>query len=215
MVLTSILTQHQKEIIEGCIISDACLDRQSVNSNSRFRLTSINYEFIEDLKKNLYTDLQGHVSIRPAHTYTYSTGKTHSAKESYTYSTRNHEYLTSIYDKWYVDKKKIIPRDLEITPTMLRYWIFGDGSVHVQKKYTNTISFRLHTNDFLYEDVQFLQDKLKEKGFEFAAYKRKYSQPDKGYVMYLNKSKQVIELLKYVGDPIACFSYKWRVLNNA
>ena len=65
-----------------------------------------------------------------------------------------------LYRKWYILEtgKKIVPKDLRLTPTILLHWFIGDGSV--MRYGVKGTGIALFTLNFSKEDVQFLAERL-------------------------------------------------------
>ena len=57
--------------------------------------------------------------------------------------------------------KKIVPKDIKISPTMLLWWYLGDGYLNKTKARPNYRRVMLCTQGFSSEDVYFLINKLK------------------------------------------------------
>jgi hypothetical protein len=100
---------------------------------------------------------------------------------------------------WYPQRKKIVPNDIDLSPTTCLYWYLGDGGLHYGK--LKFKGLRINTQGFDKEGIVLLSNKLIELGF-------------KNYV----ESKGVIGLspisarnfLSYIGEsPIFCYKYKW------
>jgi len=137
------------------------------------------------------------------------------------YNSRCYRDLNDINDKWYLhDRKfcplceiyyqikqtncsrcntqlarKIIPRDIQITPTTLFLWFIGDGN------YQDKPVFTLHTNAFLREDNKFLKSKLAEIGLELNYYKHNILSTSKKYIVkrcfeYMKQSEHYEKIKK-------------------
>lgn len=89
-----------------------------------------------------------------------------------------HPMFTEVRRRWYPEGKKIVPRDLKLTPRMLAWWYMDDGSVCIghnrtggQRRKTPLEKYRLYTNGFTQEDVEFLASLLlSEFGIESKVY---------------------------------------------
>lgn len=68
--------------------------------------------------------------------------------------------FTKFRKLWYPDGKKIIPKDLDISPLSLAIWFCNDGCLIVTKQST---CIKIATNGFSKSDVEFLQRNLKDK----------------------------------------------------
>jgi len=120
--------------------------------------------------------------------------------------TRFHPDLYIQLQRWYIkDKKgsskKQPPNDVRITPKSVMLWYLGDGSC-VQTN--NTIVIRLSTDGFDKERVEFLADKMKEKGIDC------YRNGDNRIQI---KTSAVPAFFKFIGkeSPIKCYDYKFKL----
>ena len=109
---------------------------------------------------------------------------------------------------WYPDGKKIIPRNLSLTPTCVKYWFYGDGSssfIPYQGK-NRYVRITFCTNCFTEDDCNFLVSKFKEVGLNFNIYLSR-KQP----MLIALKSKTVFDFFDYIGEfDLECFKYKWK-----
>lgn len=79
------------------------------------------------------------------------------------FRTRNCPVITKYWEKWYLAGKKIIPKDIEFTSTILLIWFLDDGSVHYDNsKNCSTMRLDLSTMGFSNEENLFLASKLSE-----------------------------------------------------
>ena len=67
--------------------------------------------------------------------------------------------------RWYVEDKgkyrKVVPRDLKLTPVTLAHWFIGDGCTAWCR---GSVILTLYTNGFIDSDVAYLNSLLAEKG---------------------------------------------------
>ncbi|MCK4332076.1 MAG: hypothetical protein KAV40_00685 [Thermoplasmatales archaeon] len=111
--------------------------------------------------------------------------------------------------------KKIVPKDIKLTPITLAYWLMGDGSLAEShyKKYDRTYyTIILCTDGFLKKDVLFLIDLFNETyGYHF-----KLSKEGNRFRLRLNIHDELRDfLLKTSFYKIPCFDYKWKALNDS
>jgi len=112
--------------------------------------------------------------------------------------------------------KKIIPKDIELSPILLANWLMGDGNVSptwVSKK-TKKQYYRItmHTEGFLKVHNEFLVKQLNSK-YRFR-FKLK-PKPDNIYVIVNNHQDEILEFLRITSqDKVDCFKYKWRALDD-
>jgi len=126
---------------------------------------------------------------------------------SYKYTSRSYPELVPMREKWYPDgsRKKIVPKDLILTPIMSRQWFIGDGNLHNQVGARPDISF--YTNDFDKPSINHLLKELRSKGFKVTY------RPARNIIgMSVHSVK---DFLSWIGPcPIDCYSYKWDYQDN-
>jgi len=119
--------------------------------------------------------------------------------------TKFHPDLYAQHNRWYHKSEKTgkwlkqPPDDVRITPKSVMLWYLGDGSC-VQKN--NTVVIRLSTDGFDKERVEFLADKMKEKGIDC------YRNGDNRIQI---KTTAVPAFFKFIGkkSPVKCYDYKF------
>lgn len=99
--------------------------------------------------------------------------------------------LLSLREKWYKKlngkTQKIVPKNLNLTPTALLFWYLGDGCLIRRKNDLNRVPFIvLATNCFSKGDIDFLIQKLKELNLTFypVKYKSGFTGKECGYCLY-------------------------------
>jgi len=121
---------------------------------------------------------------------------------TYCFKTRSFVELKDLRKRWYFNNKKIVPMDLTLTPTIVRQWFIGDGTLVK----TNII---LCTDGFCLEDVLLLKHKLSQLNIESSIYKHRTNQ----YHIYIKK-KSVRIFYSYIGkcppEIKSIYGYKWR-----
>lgn len=123
----------------------------------------------------------------------------------YHYASRSYPELVRIRQRWYPNGKKIVPKDLILTPIMARQWYIGDGSLNPIEKGRPNIVFS--TCDFDKASIDHLLEELSGKGFKVS-----YRPSDNKIGMSV---KSVKDFLDYIGPcPIDCYSYKWDYQDN-
>lgn len=190
--------EYFQEILIGELLGDGCLN-QSSKSSVRFRYNTASKEYCCWLKNELEK-----YGMKFGPLYFHRNGCTEMRSISY----RN---LKTLYDKWYIDKQKIIPDDLLITPKILLHWYIGDGFLKKNKgcklKYPC-----LATNCFLlYNDL--LIKKFKDIGISFKKYKVGDS-----YALMINKKDDIVKFFNFMEKPnetvFKIYGYKWDYFNH-
>ena len=118
----------------------------------------------------------------------------------YKYTSLNYEELYSLYKSWYPEGKKIVPRNIELSPVTIRQWFIGDGCLLKAKSYPQIV---FCTESFPTCDVEFLISKLGEIGIESTRWLSSNR-------LHIN-SRSLADFFSYIGScPVECYKYKWR-----
>lgn len=188
------LSQEAIEWINGELLGDGNLCSRSSYS-STFRYGSKYPEYIQYISNTLNSF--GIKQSGRIHK------KYHKKYDCYTYHYESYYYkeLLPIYKKWYPKgKRKIIPRDVELTPITLRQHYIGDGSLANKGRGRPFIT--LCTCGFTISDVTWLIRKLIKLGFRST---RRPSDNTIGISSHSTKN-----FLDYIGScPVSCYQYKW------
>jgi len=207
------INDYTQQIIDGVMLSDGHLtsrkDQKKTSSliinqemNCRQFLDSIKSVFEKnDIKcSNIYND--NHTNY----------GKKF---PSCRLATLSYAELKKERDRWYTkNHKKIVPKDIKLTPLTIAYWYMGDGSLMYNtpnKRKKKFYYIQLCTECFNKDDQDFLVGKLnKTLGLHFILQRFRNT-----YRIFNKKQNEVKDFLfKMYPYMIDCFSYKWRALNN-
>lgn len=122
--------------------------------------------------------------------------KGNGSREAYRFSTRSLPIFTSFYDLFYINKKKTIPKNLELDSLSLAVWFMDDGCKSRSSVYLNTQQFsvveqnrliRFLFNQFgiestLNRDKQYFRIRLRTKSVStFISLIEKYVLPEFKY----------------------------------
>jgi len=188
------LSHEAIEWINGELLGDGCLTLPS-NYSSYFSYGSKHLEYaqyVSDTLKSFGIKQVGRI-IKKQDKY---------KNYAYFYVSHSYEELLSIRKQWYPNNKKIVPKDIELTPLTCRQWYIGDGCL-IHKKNRN-LNIVLATNGFPSEDVEWLVDQLNKIGFKATR------QPSQNVINISTIS--VKQFLNYIGEcPVKCYQYKWRL----
>lgn len=186
------LSQEALEWINGELLGDGCLHSYS-DYSAKIYYSSSKDKYLKYISKTLNS-----FGIKQC-------GKINKKyyKEfecyCYLYNSLCYTELLPLRLKWYPHGKKIVPRDIKLTPITCRQWYIGDGCLDCFGK---SPCIFLCTCGFSISDVEFLKEKLIKLGFKTTR------QP------YCNRihisTKSVWAFLKYIGPcPVKCYQYKW------
>ncbi len=112
--------------------------------------------------------------------------------------TRRYKTFEIFRERWYPKGKKIIPRDILITPETLLQVYICDGNFYRE--------IRFCLDAFDKEEIYFLKG-LIEKELEI---KLRANKINKRYELFIKKS-DTNKFLNYIGkSPVKCYAYKWK-----
>lgn len=116
------LTPRQREIVIGCILGDGYLRKLPGRRDAFLEVNhSIKAKEYVDWK---YRELKDFVKSPP------KSRKQNKGmwKQAYRFFTRQHKEFTELWEKFYKEGKKVIPRGFTLTPLSLAVWFMDDGS---------------------------------------------------------------------------------------
>ena len=112
--------------------------------------------------------------------------------------TRRYKTFELFRQRWYKKGKKMIPRDLIITPSLLLQSYLCDGNFYRE--------IRLCLDAFTKKDILFLKKSIEKK----LNITTRIFKIGKGYELAIKKS-DTNKFLNYIGEsPVQCYSYKWK-----
>lgn len=188
------LSQKAIEWLSGELLGDGNLSSR-YNCSARVGYTSKYIEYIQyvsDTLKSFGIEQSGKINTQY-----------HKKFNCYSYKYRSLSYveLLSIFKRWYPDSKKIIPKDLELTPLTLRQGYIGDG--HLFCTGNGRPNIALYTCGFTIPDVECMVKQLIDLGFKTT---RRPSDNSICISAYSTK-----DFLDYIGEcPVKCYQYKWQ-----
>ena len=188
------VSKEALEWINGELLGDGHLESQSPCS-ARFQYDSkyLEYaQYVSDTLKFFGIEQCGEINER----YYKDMGC-----YTYHYQSRYYVELLPIRKQWYPNSKKIVPKDIKLTPLTLRQYYIGDGCLaHPQRARPYII---LATYGFPISDVEWLVNELNK--LDFKATRRNSDNS----IHISTFSTQ--DFLNYIGKcPIECYKYKWR-----
>lgn len=187
------LSNKARQWIDGELLGDGCLYQRSKYS-ARFSYASKYLEYI-----NYVSEILESFGIKQA-------GKIHKRYHkkyncyTYGYCSLDYSELLLIKQRWYPKGYKIIPRDLRLTPRVLRQEMIGDGNLSHRSGGKPYI--RLATNGFSVEDVNWLVNQLNKLSFKST----RHSSENTIHI----STKSTKQFLNYIGkSPVKCYQYKF------
>jgi len=205
-ILPEILTSLQKDVLIGSLLGDAYMQIKKGSINPRVEIgrsiKDLHYlEWQFKIFRNLCSDKE--IEIRYLkHPELVKYNKNHDPLKKYgqcRFRTRNVPVFNSYYNKWYVDRFKIVPRDLELNAQNIAIWFCDDGSLYKPK---GSLSISFSTDGFHENDVDFLCNLLSVRyNGNFYKIKRK-SYSDKNNFEIRVCAKASLKLIEDVHDFI-------------
>lgn len=205
------LNQHSLEVIQGCLLGDGMLkvwNKESDNSFPSFRKKNKNYDHVKYVAEELSVDIG---RIKPESRL--CNGRQCS---SFAFSTLSYRELLPLLRKWY-PKHKIVPKDLELTPTVLLHWFLDDGSTSwrnrkypkgwKQRKKQVVTSFS--SESFTKQENQTLCRQMRDNfGIKASVTPVSFGTGWRIRVAQSN-TQQFFEVLGH--SPVASLEYKWKI----
>jgi hypothetical protein len=139
------MTPRQKQLLEGMLLGDGHLERQSGARSARLKIEQSAYV---DWKFNEWRDW---VRTPPVDRVKRNRLGTSSVNRGFT--TLAHQELEEFRVRFYVDRRKVVPSDLELTPLSMAVWFMDDGS----RKSSQCRGLYLNTQSFTPGEVELLQ----------------------------------------------------------
>ena len=187
------LSDEAKQWIDGELLGDGYLRSKSGYSAS-FQYVSKYKEYI-----NYISDILESFGIKQCGKINKEYYKKLNCYD-YRYHSLSYVELLPIRKRWYPNQKKIIPRDLKLTPLVLRQEMIGDG--YLAHPEDSRPHIQLATNGFISKDVEWLVSQLNKLGFKST---RKPFDNSIRISTYSTK-----DFLEYIGEsPVKCYQYKF------
>jgi len=143
------LTDELCEFLDGLLLGDGNIHPRHAGAAYQHRDKHIRYlEWLSDKLEEFGLERSGKI-------YEYE----QRGRPDGHYKTKDYIELSEFYRRWYDDGKKVIPEDLDLTPTVLLNWYVGDGTLK-DTVYLSAIKEQLR------EGIPLLVGKLEEAGIE-------------------------------------------------
>lgn len=182
------------DIISGLLLGDGSLSKPT--ANAYIKIGCENIEYLEFLTNQIsvfkgrkvlqYVDLDGILKNE--------------------LSSLMYQNITELHNLWYLNRIKIVPQNLILSPITCLHWFLGDGN-NGHGEY-----IKLHTEGFTKIEVDYLVKKLHDLNIMAYPYKRMNPKLfGDGYIIMLGR-QPMIKFLEYIGEcPVKCFKYKWQL----
>lgn len=189
-------TSEELEVINGCLLGDGSLYQRKYTSSLSYRCKH------KSICKSLSSSLPRLYRTEPRRC-SYVDKRTNKEYVSYQIDSISNFHFHELRQKWYPNGKKIIPRDLVLTPETCYWWYLGDGS-------SGNNSLVICTNGFAVSDVEFLLSIFPVKA---QLYIQKNKKTNKEYPMIsITSIENRLKFLNFIGR---CrhkeYNYRWIV----
>lgn len=193
-------------------MGDGCVNKQAKNPHIMCGMVSQNYlKYIDNIFGCLGNGVSLHKTAKESAKQCKNRGFSPNAKEEnysdiYQWRSRSHPKLQKFAD-WYSTGKKVWPKDIKLTPTVLKHWYCGDG--HWKNKDGDNYIIISMSNEV---ENQHKIDKMFENvglptPSNYNISKQQKSNNKKCDAKWtVDQSK---ELWDYMGKPLPDFYYKW------
>jgi len=129
------LTQLQKSLIIGSVLGDGHIRIMPGRKDAFLEIK--HFLKAKDYADWKYSVLKNICNSEPKER------ETNEGRMVYCFFTKQDKEITEIYNLFYQDGKKIIPKELEIDPIVLAVWLMDDGSKSNDNIYLNTQQFSM------------------------------------------------------------------------
>jgi len=150
------LSSEAIEYLDGLLLGDGTITISSLGKSAAYRHTDKHKEYVRWLMKRLQRyGLEASTPICQR-------------GETFFFCTKWYRELVNIRYRWYPNGKKRVPKDLELTPIVLKNWYIGDGSYRPGKK--GTLKGERVLIACIKLDKNVLNKKLQEIGVKTSVY---------------------------------------------
>ena len=152
------LTNEQKSLIIGSILGDGYIRQFPGRADAFLEINHSNkaQQYV-DYKYNILKNI---CESEPKERYTDEL----KTKKDYRFFTKQNKEITILYNQFYKNNKKIIPRDLELNAMIMAIWYMDDGSKTQNKLNSANINIYLNTQQFSLNDQKYLLFLLRKIG---------------------------------------------------
>lgn len=182
------LTKEAKDWINGELLGDGCIIQHG-NYSAQFHYGSKHREYICFVSTTLSSfgiEQAGNIRMQGGN--------------DYHYCSRSYPELLKIQKNWYINRKKTVPKDIELTPITCKQWFIGDGTMISRDRTFSYIV--LCSMGFSSECIDVLTHKLNNIGFSTRV---------NGKRNITIRTISTKDFLEYIGDcPVDCYQYKWQ-----
>lgn len=199
------LTDKQLEVITGLLLGDGNIDRDSGNPRLRTNMTNKEYlTYLDSLFGLLSNGVKFRKSAQENAELHKKSGFNNNPDISnysdiYHWSMSRHPELDDFAD-WYSSGEKVFPKEINLTPTVLKHWYCCDGCYYTNNShnYMCISTYNERGNENKIDNI------FKSSGLPLPT----YTSGTKSFDLIFNV-EQTKTLFDYMGKPVKGFEYKW------
>ena len=148
------MTERQKQILTGMLLGDAHLERQRGALTARLKIEhSVAQSAYVEWKFDEWRDW-----VRTPPRERVRRNRLGTVSTNIGFSTLSHVDFEEFRVRFYGNRRKVIPMDLELTPLSMAVWFMDDGS----RKSSQCRGLYLNTQSFTASEVRLLQAVIRE-----------------------------------------------------
>jgi hypothetical protein len=187
-----LISDDALEIIEGELLGDGGLEQPPTSGNPGFAHSTANIHYSIYLEQRLAeANISVHLESLPSR---------NGGKPQRRIRTQYNQSFRHLYDHWYPQGIKVIPKNLILTKTKCLHWYLGDG-------YVEGKNAKLSTCGFKWEEVQQLTILLKMLGFKASVDRHSGGYP---VLRFLTADSQAF--LNWLGPcPVLGYEHRWNL----
>lgn len=189
--IPQILTKTQKEFLVGNLLGDGGICFGGIRSLYP-RLTCQRQAIDKDYVYYQYSLFKDFYGTGPKFREVFDK-RNNKIYTNYSILSRSGLIFKELYNKWYPDGKKIVPKDIELTSLTLLIWFLDDGCVITSG---NSLKIKFSTDAFIKDDVIFLCNLLEN----FIQEKLKIYKNGSGYIIR-GETLATVKIINII-DPI-------------
>ena len=208
------LTEEQKEVITGLLMGDGSIVNR--DNNGYFVVEMIKKEFLEYLTEIFPIIGKGVKKVSTAEEK--AKARIMRGDENVNISNHNDIYMFSTctlpdfkqFSDWYEGGEKEWPDDIDLTPTILKYWYVSDGTYARPESDASYISISAVKEK---DNANKITNYFEQKGFNISYFNR-----SSGNFNIIFDPDTTSEIFEYMGKPLPGFEYKWpnvEMIDNA
>ncbi len=182
------LSEELKEIIYGNLLGDGCVRKGKSEIRGQYSHVDKNLEYILWLKKLL--------SENGVETYH---NQTKGKSKCFYLQTNTYNVFSDFRKLFYVDGKRIVPKQTKLTPIIFRQWFISDGSIATSSSALNIAKSPF--NETLMKEIRDILGDGCTYHFE----------EKRGCGKFYIPARYSNDFYNYIGkSPVACYDYKWK-----